>query len=387
MTPQQQAQQWLRDNCLILDTETTGLGEDAEIVEIAVIDTTGKILLNTLVRPLSVIPTSAVAIHGITNEMLTDAPSWPEVCSKFYPIISGRKIVIYNSEYDTRLLDQTNDNWCIKTHFSIGRPVFECAMLAYAEFYGQKSERGGYKWQKLTAAAEQQGVIIEGTPHRALSDCLTTLGVIKAMAGENTPNFSARILDELSHAAEVAAWEPRAHDAVVEAKRIIKHQDEIINLLKGGRIGIGQHIAELKESAEKQRQRIEHLEPYKAGVISIINACNETYPNFAPFSEDDVLRIVDLIKVDDLPFGDERGLEELDEARELIEVQNRQLDEWERTFRRQEVLLQQAKEKSQQLEACLGKALAFMKGAAEDTSFINWLEKTADSLTTKERNK
>ena len=56
-------------------------------------------------------------------------------------------------------------------------------MHEYAEFYGQKSDRGGYKWQKLTAAAEQQGVIIEGTLHRALSDCLTTLGVIKAMAG------------------------------------------------------------------------------------------------------------------------------------------------------------------------------------------------------------
>jgi DNA polymerase III epsilon subunit-like protein len=182
MTPQQKAQQWLRENCLILDTETTGLGEDAEIVEVTIIDTAGRVLLNTLVKPRSVIPASATAIHGITNEMVKTAPSWPHVCRSLYDIISGRKVVIYNSDFDTRILDQTNDNWGITIHFKIERPTFECAMLAYAEFYGQNSERGGYKWQKLTAAAEQQGVIIEGTPHRALSDCLTTLGVIKAMA-------------------------------------------------------------------------------------------------------------------------------------------------------------------------------------------------------------
>lgn len=182
MTPQQQAQQWLRDNVLIMDTETTGLGDDAEIVEVTIIDTAGRVLLNTLVKPRSVIPASATAIHGITNEMVATAPSWPHVCRSLYDIISGRRVVIYNSDFDTRILDQTNDRWWITIHFKIERPMFECAMLAYAEFYGQISDRGGYKWQKLTAAAEQQGVVIEGTPHRALSDCLTTLGVIKAMA-------------------------------------------------------------------------------------------------------------------------------------------------------------------------------------------------------------
>lgn len=182
MTPQQQAQQWLRDNVLIMDTETTGLGDDAEIVEVTIIDTAGRVLLNTLVKPRSVIPASATAIHGITNEMVATAPSWPHVCRSLYDIISGRRVVIYNSDFDTRILDQTNDRWWITIHFKIERPMFECAMLAYAEFYGQISDRGGDKWQKLTAAAEQQGVVIEGTPHRALSDCLTTLGVIKAMA-------------------------------------------------------------------------------------------------------------------------------------------------------------------------------------------------------------
>lgn len=182
MTPQQQAQQWLRDNVLILDTETTGLGDDAEIVEITIIDTAGKVLLDNLVKPSKTIPAEAAAIHGITDAMVMNAPEWESIFPQIDALISGRTVVAYNSVYDARLLDQTlaiHDVW---PEIKNGLPDFQCAMRAYAEFYGQISDRGGYKWQKLTAAAEQQGVVIEGTPHRALSDCLTTLGVIKAMA-------------------------------------------------------------------------------------------------------------------------------------------------------------------------------------------------------------
>ncbi|CUY73901.1 DNA polymerase III subunit epsilon [Serratia marcescens] len=181
MTPQQQAQQCLNRNCLVLDTETTGLDDKAEIIEIAVIDATGKVLLNTLVKPSKPIPAEATAIHGITDEMVKDAPTWPEVNPQLCSLISGKTIAIYNAEYDLRLLEQTDRIWKVTPKISV-MPQIVCAMHEYAEFYGQKSERGGYKWQKLTSAAEQQGVIIEGAPHRALSDCLTTLGVIKAMA-------------------------------------------------------------------------------------------------------------------------------------------------------------------------------------------------------------
>lgn len=182
-SPQQLAKHWLKRNCLILDTETTGLGENDEIVEITIIDTAGKPLLNTLVKPSKPIPAAATAIHGITNAMVKNAPTWPEVSILMCGVIRGETVAVYNADYDVRLISQTDEIWGVKPTFSAEvMPEFACAMLVYAEFYGQKSERGGYRWQKLTAAADQQGVKIEGTAHRALSDCLTTLGVIKAMA-------------------------------------------------------------------------------------------------------------------------------------------------------------------------------------------------------------
>lgn len=59
---------------MILDTETTGLDYDDKIVEIAVIDLDGNVLINTLVDPNKAIPKEATEIHGIANKMVENAP-------------------------------------------------------------------------------------------------------------------------------------------------------------------------------------------------------------------------------------------------------------------------------------------------------------------------
>jgi DNA polymerase-3 subunit epsilon len=60
---------------IILDVKTTGLDGDSEIVEIAIIDLDENPLFETLIKPVSLIPEEATAIHGITNEMVENAPS------------------------------------------------------------------------------------------------------------------------------------------------------------------------------------------------------------------------------------------------------------------------------------------------------------------------
>jgi len=90
-----QARAWLGVNALILDTETTGLDEHAEIVEIAVIDCTGAVLLDTLVRPAGPIPAEAVEIHGITNEMVVQIP--------FFMIKQSNDMISLIDGHDQRL--------------------------------------------------------------------------------------------------------------------------------------------------------------------------------------------------------------------------------------------------------------------------------------------
>ena len=63
---------------LVLDTETTGIHQ-AEIVQIAVVDSADNVLLDTLVKPVSRIPYDATRIHGITDSMVAEAPGWGEI--------------------------------------------------------------------------------------------------------------------------------------------------------------------------------------------------------------------------------------------------------------------------------------------------------------------
>ena len=188
------AGQWLADNPVILDTETTGLDSNAEVVEVSIIDSSGKALLDTLIKPLYPIPEEVIRIHGITNEMVKDAPIWPDVHETFCEIIKGRKLLIYNAEYDQRIIHQTlntsnnslpeNDKKEFSFHELCPEPPSRiCVMKLFAAFYGQWDDyREDWKWQKLTTAAEHMNVKVEGKAHRSLADCRMTLGILQAMA-------------------------------------------------------------------------------------------------------------------------------------------------------------------------------------------------------------
>nr|AAB81660.1 putative [Escherichia phage N15] len=73
---------WLKSDYLLIDTETTGLGEYAEIIEIAIINMRGEVLLDTLVKPTKPIPPEVTEINHITNEMVASAPAWCDVFPK-----------------------------------------------------------------------------------------------------------------------------------------------------------------------------------------------------------------------------------------------------------------------------------------------------------------
>ncbi|WP_213714982.1 3'-5' exonuclease [Cedecea lapagei] len=180
----ERAKDWLDADRLFIDTETTGLGDDAEIVEICIIDKNGFIMLNTLVKPTKSIPAEATAIHGITDEMVMYAPTWKDIHGAVVSLFFEYGFVIYNADYDSRLICQTaklhgldNDGF---GHFVSEHS--ECAMMLYAEYRGEPGRFNGYKWHKLVDAAAHEAVVVEGKAHRALVDCKMTLGLVSALA-------------------------------------------------------------------------------------------------------------------------------------------------------------------------------------------------------------
>jgi DNA polymerase-3 subunit epsilon len=67
------AQQMFAENWLILDLETTGLG-NAEIMQIGIVDCAGAVLMNQLIKPRQEPTPGAIAVHGLTMDRVADAP-------------------------------------------------------------------------------------------------------------------------------------------------------------------------------------------------------------------------------------------------------------------------------------------------------------------------
>lgn len=187
--PHETARAWLNDGCLVLDTETTGLDEHAEIVELALIDTAGNTLIDTLIKPRRPIPADATRIHGITNNDVQHAPDWRDVQPLLLDAIADRPLVIYNAAYDVRLIHQTaRAAGAPRPRISSNPtddktlPHAHCAMLLYAEWWGVYDDyRQTWRWQKLQTAAYRHGLPAPAA-HRALSDCITTLALLQHIA-------------------------------------------------------------------------------------------------------------------------------------------------------------------------------------------------------------
>lgn len=191
---------WLlrqRGGYVVWDTETTGLEDDAKIVSIGAVDQDGEVLLDMMINSGVPIPREATAWHGITDEMVANAPTFAEVYPYIRRALHGRRWVIYNADYDTAWLDYECGRWGlpgiipfqrVETRQVYGwwqddyRADVHCAMDMFAEVYGSWSEyHGSYTWQKLTTAAAHYGVRVESA-HDAVSDAKTTYNVLRHMA-------------------------------------------------------------------------------------------------------------------------------------------------------------------------------------------------------------
>ena len=170
-------------NWIILDTETTGLNDYAELVQIGILAPNGTVLLDALVKPFDPIPPESTRIHGITDDMVANSPTFLDLFPVIEKIVQGKEVVVYNAPYDKRILEQSYaayDTYVLKdlnlnaTWTDIMRP--------YAEYWGAWSDyRKSYAWQKLVNACRQQDIEIQDA-HSAIGDCRLSLALIQKLA-------------------------------------------------------------------------------------------------------------------------------------------------------------------------------------------------------------
>lgn len=175
----QQAETWLAVDPLFIDTETTGIDDNDQVIEIAVVDKSGTVLLETRLRPSVEIQPGAQALHGISAENLVDAPTWTETAPHLRRLFEGRTVIAFNHHFDSRLLQQTaqahGDN-CLSWDWQY---IELCAMDLAAKAYGATNRHGSIS---LAAAVSAAGIDWQGEAHSAAGDALTTVALVKAIA-------------------------------------------------------------------------------------------------------------------------------------------------------------------------------------------------------------
>lgn len=178
-----QAIQWARNliahRFYVLDTETTGLGDSDEIVQIAILDGSGAAVMRQLVKPTIPIPPVASAVHGIRDRDVENAPGFKDIYIRLSALLAGQVVIAYNMDFDWRMLRQTAARYRLPPMRTGKR---DCAMKQYARFKGLRHSNGrNYVWHKLGVAAAQEGLQVIRA-HDAFDDARLTLSLIHRMA-------------------------------------------------------------------------------------------------------------------------------------------------------------------------------------------------------------
>ena len=93
-------------DAVVLDTETTGLdARKARLVQIGAVRLKGGNLdaaqrLESLINPGCRIPKASVAVHGITDEMVADAPKFAAIAEPFEAFIGNCIVIGHAITYD-----------------------------------------------------------------------------------------------------------------------------------------------------------------------------------------------------------------------------------------------------------------------------------------------
>ena len=154
-----------------LDTETTGLSpqEGGRICEVAVsVSRNGQRLeeYSTLLNPGIPIHPDVVAIHGITNTMVANAPRFAEIAPRLTSILDGCVLVAHNAEFDLSFLQEEMRLCGLRWP---DYPVVDTLKLA--------RKNGCFERNNLGIIATALGIDASGA-HRAMADVRMTEQVL-----------------------------------------------------------------------------------------------------------------------------------------------------------------------------------------------------------------
>jgi DNA polymerase-3 subunit epsilon len=237
-----------------VDTETAGGRAGPEsILEIAIIDETGRVLLDTLIDPGRPIDPFVARIHGITDAMIRGAPRWDDVAPEAARLLAGTEFVAHSVAFD--------------------RAVVGAAAAAAARFTCTVSlcRRKLGRAHKLRVAAEMAGHVPAGRWHRAAADALACRTVHRWLVAQ--PDLSAEEIQARRQAAaaqaaaECAPADPRlvrvppalCPEPVMTGRRWTAEMDETLRRMWSDGCGVPAILAHFLRTPSAIFARLERL--------------------------------------------------------------------------------------------------------------------------------
>lgn len=156
------------DNFIILDTETTGMTKNDEVIELALVDMQGNVLYESTYNPMVIINPWASAVHGMSNSDLDNSPCFADEWDTIKSIVGDKKLLGHNLSFDRRLVAQTLDRYGIDPAeaYSLFSGYYDSMYIAKKHIVAKS-----YALENL---AHMVGISRPET-HRAADDCIMTL--------------------------------------------------------------------------------------------------------------------------------------------------------------------------------------------------------------------
>ncbi len=225
---------------IILDTETTGLEvkQGHRIIEIGCVELRNRRKTDRqfhhYINPEREIDDGAYEVHGISNEFLSDKPTFCDIVQEFIDFIRDSELIIHNAPFDIGFLnyelEQLGPEWGRVEDYC---KITDTLVMARERHPGQKNS--------LDALCQRYNVDnSQREQHGALLDAQILLDVFLAMTGgqaalllddEAEPNSTtseARRLDP--NRPKLRVIQPSAEELAAHQKRL-----ETIDKKSGGR--------------------------------------------------------------------------------------------------------------------------------------------------------
>lgn len=188
-------------NFVVIDTETTGLSCIKEnMVEVAAVrfeDWTPVEKFHTMINPGKPIPQDAIDVHGITDDMVADAPTFKQVIDSLDSFVGKSNLVGHNLPFDLKFLyrhgyDFTTTKRKYYDTLEIAKKTLKKPKMKWDKEYEEYVINDDYNYDvedyKLTTLCDYYNIRDNRYAHRSLSDALATGLLFQKLAMDKIKN-------------------------------------------------------------------------------------------------------------------------------------------------------------------------------------------------------